>query len=256
MPATSTPSREARPATAPSIASRWSPWESSVPPRRPPVPLDDEAVVGRLDLAAERRERVDHRRDPVGLLVPQLRGVADRRRALGEAGGERDQGQLVDRQRDLGAADRGGREPEAGASADRLAAAPRRLGSTSISAPIRWRIAQQADAGRVEADASSRPRCRARAARRRGGRRRRRSRRGRRSGPARAARRAGSTTASPSRRASAPAAASMRSVWSRVGSGSITRVSPSASRPAKSRQDLTWALATGRRTRCRAAARR
>ena len=74
------------------------------------------------------------------------------------------------------------------------------------------------------------------------------SRRGRRSGPAveplgagwidddRVAAR-GST--------SAPAAASIRSLWSRVGSGSTTRVSPSASRPAKSRQDLTWALATG-----------
>ena len=38
---------------------------------------------------------------------------------------------------------------------------------------------------------------------------------------------------------------SMRSLWSRLGSGSTTRVSPSASSPAKSRQDLTWALATG-----------
>ena len=53
------------------------------------------------------------------------------------------------------------------------------------------------------------------------------------------------TTASPSRRSEAPAALSMRSVWSRLGRGSITRVSPSARRPANSRQDLTWALATG-----------
>ena len=53
------------------------------------------------------------------------------------------------------------------------------------------------------------------------------------------------TTASPSRSTEAPAAASIRSVWSRLGSGSTTRVSPSASSPAKSRQDLTWALAIG-----------
>ena len=43
----------------------------------------------------------------------------------------------------------------------------------------------------------------------------------------------------------APAASSMTSVWSRVASGSITVVGPSARRPAISRQDLTWALATG-----------
>ncbi len=54
-------------------------------------------------------------------------------------------------------------------------------------------------------------------------------------------------TVSPSRPTSAPAAASMRSEWSRVGEDSITRVSPSASSPASSRQDLTWALATGSR---------
>ena len=44
---------------------------------------------------------------------------------------------------------------------------------------------------------------------------------------------------------SAPAAASRRSVWSRVEAGSVTWVSPSASRPAMSTHDLTWALATG-----------
>jgi hypothetical protein len=37
----------------------------------------------------------------------------------------------------------------------------------------------------------------------------------------------------------------MRSVWSRVGTDSRTVVSPSASRPARSTQDLTWALAIG-----------
>ena len=37
----------------------------------------------------------------------------------------------------------------------------------------------------------------------------------------------------------------MRSVWSRLGAGSTTVVDPSASMPAISTQDLTWALATG-----------
>ena len=72
MPSTSTPSRQARPATAPSIARRWSPWAAIVPPRRPPVPLDDEAVVGGLDVGAEAAQAVDDGRDPVGLLDAQL----------------------------------------------------------------------------------------------------------------------------------------------------------------------------------------
>ena len=43
----------------------------------------------------------------------------------------------------------------------------------------------------------------------------------------------------------APAAASIRSVWSRVGAGSTTVVSPSAKRPASRIADFTCALATG-----------
>ncbi|SFV76270.1 hypothetical protein MNB_SUP05-10-177 [hydrothermal vent metagenome] len=38
----------------------------------------------------------------------------------------------------------------------------------------------------------------------------------------------------------------MRSVWSRVGAGSVTQVSPSAYKPAKSTQDFTCAEATGK----------
>ena len=53
-------------------------------------------------------------------------------------------------------------------------------------------------------------------------------------------------TAPPSRRTGTPAAASIRSVWSRDGCGSRTQVSPSANSPASSRQLLTCALATGR----------
>ena len=43
----------------------------------------------------------------------------------------------------------------------------------------------------------------------------------------------------------APASCSMRSVWSRVGAGSTTVVSPSAYSPASSTADFTCALATG-----------
>ena len=50
---------------------------------------------------------------------------------------------------------------------------------------------------------------------------------------------------SPSRVMWQPARASRRSVWSRLGSGSITVVVPEASRPAISTHDLIWAEATG-----------
>ena len=50
---------------------------------------------------------------------------------------------------------------------------------------------------------------------------------------------------SPSREIRQPARASRRSVWSRLGSGSITVVVPDASRPAISTHDFTCALATG-----------
>ena len=53
-------------------------------------------------------------------------------------------------------------------------------------------------------------------------------------------------TSAPERRTATPAPASMRSVWSRLGAGSVTVVSPSADSPAISTQDFTWALATGR----------
>ena len=49
----------------------------------------------------------------------------------------------------------------------------------------------------------------------------------------------------PSRESLTPKASSMRSVWSRVGAGSDTRVVPDARRPASSTADLTWALAMG-----------
>ena len=42
-----------------------------------------------------------------------------------------------------------------------------------------------------------------------------------------------------------PKAVSMRSVWSRVGAGSVTRVSPWAYKPASMSEDFTCALAIG-----------
>src|SRR3954451_3177128 len=79
-------------------------------PPRPAGPLDHHPVRRRLDLAAERTQRRGHGLDPVRLLAPQLLGVADRRRPLGEAGDEGDKRQLVDGEWDFGAADLGGLE--------------------------------------------------------------------------------------------------------------------------------------------------
>ena len=52
-------------------------------------------------------------------------------------------------------------------------------------------------------------------------------------------------TTAPSRRTVTPARTSMRSVWSRLGAGSVMLVVPSAVSAASRMQDLTCALATG-----------
>ena len=52
-------------------------------------------------------------------------------------------------------------------------------------------------------------------------------------------------TTRPSRVTGTRARRSMRSVWSRLGIGSVTDVSPSAKSAATRTHDLTWALATG-----------
>ena len=52
-------------------------------------------------------------------------------------------------------------------------------------------------------------------------------------------------TVAPSRSTRAPACCSIRSVWSRVGAGSVTLVAPEASSPANSTHDLICADATG-----------
>ena len=208
---------------------------------------DDQPVLGRLDLASERGQRLAHGRDPVALLAAQLRRVADRRLALGEAGGERDQRQLVDRERYLGAAGLGPpqlcrRDAQRAARLGRRAR--RRLDLDA--APIRPRISSRpvrVGLSPTPVSASSLPGTIVAATTKKA-----------------AAEMSPGTaispgfeggapgwivTASPSRPTSAPAAASIRSLWSRLGAGSTTRVSPSARRPASSRHDLTWALATG-----------
>lgn len=49
----------------------------------------------------------------------------------------------------------------------------------------------------------------------------------------------------PSRSTGTPNCGSIRSVWSRLGAGSVTVVEPSACSPARSTAVFTWALATG-----------
>ena len=65
MPTTSTPSREASPATAPSSASRWSPWASSDAAAQAAAASHHEPVGRRLDVGAEPAQAVDDGRDPV-----------------------------------------------------------------------------------------------------------------------------------------------------------------------------------------------
>ena len=72
MPSTSTPSREARPATAPSIARRWSPRACDPPAAQAAVPRTTKPSSVRLDVGAEPAQALDDGRDPVGLLEPQL----------------------------------------------------------------------------------------------------------------------------------------------------------------------------------------
>ena len=79
-PSTSTPSRETRPVIAPSIAIRWSPRASNVPPPRiregTPRTVKPSGVARMC--APQLAEAVDHGLDPVGLLRAQLGGAAER----------------------------------------------------------------------------------------------------------------------------------------------------------------------------------
>ena len=192
--------------------------------------LDAIPSGGRLDLAAERPQRRGHGRDPVGLLAAQLLGVADRRLALGEAGGEGDQRQLVDGERDLGAADLGaaaGGAERTRSAADRLAAASQPSTRPRSTAPIRWRIVSRpvrVGLRPTPSSVTSLPGNEQRGDEEEGG-------RGEvgRDGDLARLETLGRAAPSPRRRSrstSAPAAASIRSLWSRLGAARR-----SASRP-------------------------
>ena len=168
-PLTSTPSRDARPATAPSIASRWSPAASSAPPSEPARALHHEAVGRRLDPRPEAAQPLDDRRDPVGLLATQLLGAVHRRAPLGKRAEQRHQRQLVDRERDLGRLDLGAAQLGRAHHdvAHRLTAGSACSARPPRPPPIRSRTRQQARARRVHPHAPQHD-LRARHERRRG----------------------------------------------------------------------------------------
>ena len=254
MPTTSTPSRQARPATAPSIARRWSPCGVDPAAAQAAGAAHGEAVGGRLDVGAEPAQAVDDGGDPVGLLTRSSSAPRDDRLALGEAAEQRDQRQLVDRQRhlvglDARAAQRAVRDVELARPA-RVGARRRRAASSSPTQrprPSAARIRRKPTRVQLAAMPRDRePRARDEHARRRRGRRPTRGRRGRRSRPARARRRRPTVTRSPSRR---DAGAGARRASARCGRGSA-RARPRSSRrrragPRAARSDLTCALSDG-----------
>ena len=231
-----------------------------VPPRRPPVPRDRESVLERLDLRPDRPKPLDHGRDPVRLLVAQLPCPGDHRPALGKAAqrappaaARRSPAAPRRRGRGWRPAGHGGRRSPPGARGRPARGPPRPppprpSGSAIPSRPIRVGLrptcssrtrlpgtSAAATRGKAADEKSPGTEIRSGASRSAG------RTAIRRTGPLCTAATARSSVTS----TSAPAAASMRSVWSRVAAGSTTWVSPSASRPAISTHDLTWALATG-----------
>ena len=101
------------------------------PPRRLPPPVTTKPSSVASISAPEAAQPLDHGGDAVGLLEAQLRRAADHGLALGEAAEQRDERQLVDRQRDLLAADRRSRT--------RRARSAERTGS-GVLADLRGRI--------------------------------------------------------------------------------------------------------------------
>ena len=93
----STPSTEDNPATAPSMASRWSPRLSNVPPRSlagTPRTRNPSRVAL---MPAYPAKPVDHALDAVGLLQPRLRGAPHDGLARAAAGDEGEEVEPVDR---------------------------------------------------------------------------------------------------------------------------------------------------------------
>ena len=94
------------------------------PERAAAAPADDEAVGGRPQAHAERRQLLE-RGEPVALLDAQLARALDLRLPVGQRGRHREHGELVDRGRHLARANRrrveGGRaDDERGARLARL----------------------------------------------------------------------------------------------------------------------------------------
>ena len=179
---------------------------------QPAGAADREAVLGRLDLRAEPAQALDHRRDPVRLLVAELLGAAHDRLALGEAAEQR-RPAAVRRSRAAprSASPRRLERRRARGDDRRHAARPATRPSPrlSIAAPIRSRIPSSPIRVGLSPTPSMRTCCRGRSPRRRRRRRRTRSRPGTGSGRRRVARPA---DVDPAREPPRPSAASGGSI--------------------------------------------
>ena len=248
MPSTSTPSREARPATAPSIAIRWSPWESTAPPRRPPVPS---TTSRRRSPRPRRRGRVSAAHT-VAIRSLSLRRSSSASRivvspsakqAARATSGSSSIASGISAPPTSVPRSSAGRDPQRPA---RLAASARRP-SISTAAPIRSRISSSpvrvglspTPVSDTSLPGTSEAATRKKAAEEMSA--------GTAISPgSQAPGEAGSRPSPPSRSTSAPGGGQHPlAVVAARRPARRRRVSPSASSPANSRHDLTWALATG-----------
>ena len=226
---------------APAVASgparggrRATPWTPGR--RRRPRPRPRRPGPGRPPPASRSR-----------LLHPQLPHVPEDGRPLGGGGGHRQDGHLVEGG-DLGRLDHGGpQRSRPGRCTVGRSPSVRRPSSTS--APMRRSTSTKPvrsgpGVDVVHRDLAARAPGSRRPPRRRPGTGRR-ARRGRGAGAGRRRRRTTRPAPSASTVMSAPASASISSVWARVATGSRTTVSPAADSPASRMADFTWALATG-----------
>ena len=240
-------------AVANAIAMRWSPALSTSPPRHRSALDHHTAVAGGPGPDPERGQAGGAHRQPIALLHPQLPGPGDAGGTAGGRGGDEHRRELVDRRRHQRRGRRRHRAAPCRAPADPQPAPPpevRRF-DCEMSAPICSRMASIP----VRVGFTPTPRTS-------------RSEPGR---PAAAARRNAAEEMSPGTSISvaarcpppsmrtrdpspagrpslvrvAPNAASILSVWSRVGTASVTQVRPFAYSPARRMLDFTWALATG-----------
>ena len=251
MPTTSTPSREATPATAPSIASRWSPCASSTPPRSPPVPSTAKpSSVASIRAPSPPRpsttaaiRSVSFSRSscaPRTTVCPSAKQPSSATRGSSSIASGTSSGSTT--------VPSSGPWATSSSHTGSSAGTPSTTGSSSgptTTPPIRWRIRKKpvrvqfapmpsitirergtstAAAARKAAEDGSPGTC---------------------SAPSSSSSCAATVIRSPTREIRTPAAASIRSVWSRLGLGSTTVVGPDASSPASSTHDFTCADATG-----------